>query len=90
MKYTSERITNISDLERIINICSSLAKILEKEMPDNKKVKVLSETLQTASEFEFCIERRTVRRSLNARTCKQLHPFHGKKEKARLPTKEKA
>ncbi len=60
MKYISERITNIADLERIINKCSSLAKILEKEMPDNKKVKVLSETLQTASEFEFCIEQRTV------------------------------
>lgn len=60
MEYISERITNIADLEQIINKCSALAKIVEKETPDNDKIGVLSALLQTASEFEFKIEHRKV------------------------------
>ena len=42
MKYMSERITNISELELLIEKCSALAKIIEKEVPNNEKIKTLS------------------------------------------------
>ena len=43
MKYISERITNIGDLEQIIEKCSTISKILETELPNNKKIKTKAE-----------------------------------------------
>lgn len=60
MKYISERITNIGDLEQIIEKCSTISKILETELPNNKKIKTISTLLQAASDFEFHIESRKI------------------------------
>jgi len=54
----TERITNIAELENIINKCYAIAQIIQKENPDSKDSLMLVDLLKNASEFEFHIERR--------------------------------
>ena len=69
-KFISERITNISELERILEreriLIETLSKELDKELPDMKKVKEISSGLSAlhkkASSFEFCLEQRKVKK----------------------------
>lgn len=68
--YISERITNISDLEKILEkerlLIEVLNKELEKNQPEMNKVKEVSKGIakchERASSFEFCLERRKVRK----------------------------
>ena len=63
MDYISERITNISDLEAIIEKCSIMAQVLQNESENKKSFQPLIEALKDAKNFEFKIEqRRIVRR----------------------------
>lgn len=58
MDYVSERITNISELEALINESYIIAQLMQKESPHNENFRKLIENLQKASNFEFHIERR--------------------------------
>ena len=58
IKYVSERITNIAELEKIIGKCCVIAQEIKKESPDNANSLMLVELLEKASGFEFHIERR--------------------------------
>lgn len=58
MDYISERITNIAELEQLINRCYAIAQLIEKEFPESENSKILTKMLKAASEFEFHIERR--------------------------------
>ena len=64
--YVSERITNISHLEKILEkerICITVLKAeLKKDAPSteilNSAIEQLEATNQKATSFEFCLERR--------------------------------
>lgn len=58
MKYITERITNISELEKIIEHSYFLAQKLLNKSPENDRFKELVYLLKKAQEFEFCVERR--------------------------------
>lgn len=57
MDYITERITNIAELEKIIEKCFVIAQEIQKESPSKNSL-MLVDLLRLASEFEFCIERR--------------------------------
>lgn len=67
VKYVSERIVNIAELERHIDVAFILSQLLEKELqkdnPSISDIKGLSKgmfvNLSKAKDFEFCVERRT-------------------------------
>lgn len=56
--YVTERITNIAELEDIINKCYAIAQIMQKESPGDENSLALVNLLEAASKFEFHIERR--------------------------------
>lgn len=68
--YISERIINLSDLEKVLEkeglLIETLNKELEKSQPDMKKVREISKGImkchEKASSFEFCLERRKVKK----------------------------
>lgn len=60
MDYITERITNISELEKIIDTSYTIAQIIEKEHPEIKNAQLLTDFLKKAKEFEFHIEIRKV------------------------------
>ena len=65
-KYVSERVVNIAELEKHIEVAFIASQILEKELqkdsPSISGIKELSKeiltNLHSAKEFEFCVERR--------------------------------
>ena len=57
MDYITERITNLAELEKIIDKCYLIAQEIHKESSCINSL-MLVDLLKTASEFEFCIERR--------------------------------
>ncbi len=68
--FISERITNISDLERILEceriLIETLNKELEEEFPNMEKIREISKGLlsshKKATSFEFCLERRKIKK----------------------------
>lgn len=58
MQYITERITNIGELEKIIEHSYFLAQQLLNTSPENDRFKELVCLLNKAKEFEFCLERR--------------------------------
>lgn len=60
IEYICERITNIAELETIINKSYAIAQLIEKEFPESENSKKLTELLKSAYTFEFYIERRKV------------------------------
>lgn len=58
IKYVSERITNIAELEKIIGKCYVIAQEIKKESPGNTNSLMLVDLLEKASNFKFHIERR--------------------------------
>lgn len=58
MEYITECITNITELERIIEECFLRCQRLQKESPQNENLRELNSLLRRAKDFEFCIERR--------------------------------
>ena len=66
MLYITERVTNIAELERLVNSAycgiSALRAELEKENPSMCKIDELSRQIHAdllqAKDFEFCVERR--------------------------------
>lgn len=58
MDYISERITNIAELEKLIEECYIQAQLLQKESPHKENFQQLIDNLQKARNFEFKIERR--------------------------------
>ena len=67
MKYVSERVINISELEELIRLSyhavATIRNELDKQEPSVSQMVQLSEqvkqTLSDAVNFEFCVERRT-------------------------------
>ena len=57
MEYITERITNIAEFEKIIEECSMIGQLLQKESPHNENLQRLNVLLDRANHFEFCIER---------------------------------
>ncbi len=70
--YISERIVNISALEEILEceriLIETLNKELEIDFPDMKKIKEISKEIsrlhKKANSFEFCLERRMVKKKV--------------------------
>lgn len=61
IEYICERITNIAELETIINKSYAIAQLIGKEFPESENSKKLTELLKSAYTFEFYIERRKVK-----------------------------
>ena len=59
-EYVSERIVNISELEKLINDCYVLAQLIQQEKPNDARLLLLVGKLKKASEFEFKIEQRCI------------------------------
>lgn len=58
MQYITERIINISELEKIIQNCYLFCQLEEKSSPKSENIKKMKSLLREALDFEFCIERR--------------------------------
>ena len=72
MTFISERIVNISDLEKILEkeriLIEILSKELETELPDIEKIKGISREIlachKKAISFEFYLERRRIKKKV--------------------------
>lgn len=58
MEYVSERVVNISELEKIIERCFVFCLLAEKENPKSENIKEMKSLLEQAQNYEFCVERR--------------------------------
>ncbi len=58
--YISERITNLAELEKLIDSCYIQAQILKKESPHKEDFQLLVDNLKSAKNFEFHIEKRKI------------------------------
>jgi hypothetical protein len=60
VEYISERITNIADLEELVDECCTMVRVLQTESPHNENFQSLIDTLNQIQNFEFKIEHRKI------------------------------